>query len=329
MSTIESSAVETTTSVVPPAPRWWRVLPILGIGLAVLIAAWMPPRRPTLPEDTSILRPAALDTASADELRNGLWCIEEMQLGQKTEFSRQRQTNRSIPGHLWRWTACVSRDTLEITSVNLLNNGGPGDQTAMVFVVRYDPEGMGTLNALPIRWNDEKEDVLRRIDADESLKGLYDFNGGRMRIWIPGDASASRPTNIPATLSHADRLFELRRYPDREVSATPVLLPSRMPMDFKGTIHKINSDGTVEFTTLDGYDGIMRVEDLPQPITTPIEPYSHPPRSDRIFIFRHTNGWIVQTESPENPQPRRPSKTVTPPVNPALKWIREQAKKLK
>ncbi len=67
-----------------------------------------------------------------------------------------------------------------------------------------------------------------------------------------------------------------------------------------------------------------QLERIPVPLTTPIEKAVDPPRTERTFTFCHTNGWIVQTVPPPEPDPVPKVKP-----HPALQWLRNQAEKLK
>lgn len=335
--------VEASEPRVVRSTHWGRFIPyfVLISVFAMVFAFSNPTPEPVV--ENPIPHAPALDESEGQKLRGGFWIVEEMWLGSKLEFSAQAEWGRlsteadrldrgetpRIVLFSNRLARISSSHTLEVASrlvhVTNMMTDGPW-LTDMVFITRFDPEGMGTVNALPIAWNEEKEDVLKKLDAGESLKGLYSFNGGTMQVYLPGDTSMPRPTSIPKALNPADRLFTLNRYEERDERSLSFSYPPNWDDSYYGKTEKLNSDGTLAYHIIDGNPREGQVEMIPVPLTTPIEQAVDPPRTKRTFTFCHTNGWIVQTEPPPDPEPE-PLPNNAP--HPALQWIRDQAKKLK
>ena len=328
--------------------RWRRIAPYLVLVSVVVVVVAFSSVTPEPVAEIPIPRPPALDESDGQKIRAGFWAVTEMWIGSTLEYSEQEEEDEfrrqkklqlepnesSLPLECLEVTARISpKRTFEISRRSFVIETVTGNRTGkdtsqrtiMVFATRFDPDGMGTIDALPIAWNEEIEGVLENLDGSEALKGLYVINGNTMQVYLPGDTSSFRPRSIPKHLRPADRLFRLRRRSEGERSYVKYY-PLDWPQKFDGTIQKINTDGTVEFRSFDGNDCIMRVEQLPHPLTTPIEQAVDPPRSKRTFTFCHTNGWILQTEEEENPPPIPPLPSNAPP--PVIQWIRKQLQKL-
>ena len=354
---IEVPAVKPTEPPRVGPTGWGRFIPYLVLFSVVAVVVAFSTLTPETVVEIPIPLPPALSESDGQELRGGFWVVEEMWLGSQVEFSEQQEiisawqaSNRWTRGERpvtfqtsTRLLRITSNQTFEITSQlrdvsNMVGTSRPR-VTEMVYITRFDPVGMGTVNALPIAWNEEKGDVLKKLDAGESLKGLYAFNGNTMQVYLPGDMKAKRPTAIPKTLSSQDRLFILRRALDFESDRRPIEdypteeLPGTVGMDAK-----LTTDGTVEYRSHPDY--YWRVEDIPPPISRPIEKAVDPRRTGRMQAFLLPNGWIVHTEPPDPPEPPKFPESPPlprlpdpppPPDNrpyPVLRWIYNQAKKL-
>ncbi len=337
---VEISAVKTSEPHRDGPARWVQLIPHLVLLLVVAIVVTVSSLTPDSVVEIPISCRPALSESDGLELFGGFWVVEEMWLGSQLEFSEQhemskwdkasdrwnqgerpvsyQESNRIVritPDHTFEITSelCDVADMVLTCRCRL---------TEMVYLTRFDPEGMGTVNAVPIAWDEEKEVVLKKLDAGESLRGLYSLNGKKMSIYLPGDSHGLRPREIPEVLSPTDRLFLLRRASDSE--SENVYYPVTWAESYYGKTDKINSDGTVNVLLDDGNPMGPQLEKIPVPLTTPIEKAVDPPRTEGTFTFCHTNGWIVQTVPPPEPEPVPKVKP-----HPALQWLRNQAEKLK
>lgn len=288
--------------------RYWRAcFPYLILGVVVMVFIAFTNGRPQPVMNESPQRLPSLDEESIKQLLGGPWLIREVWNGTQCVFSKQQEIARFDgvdysqlnTGMSW-WSARIEKGTLQIVSQRETRNRKSPElwtsgewRTEMVFVVRFDPEGLGTVDALPIDWNEEIEPIRKRIDAGESRKGLYKLNGREMRVYIPADTGPRR-TSIPEKLTPGDLLFAVCRYEENHRGG--LFFPRDLPEKFDGKIQSLNADGTVDYISFDGHRMVMRVEQLPQPVKTPIAKAVDPPPTDKTITFCHTNGWIVQTE---------------------------------
>ena len=183
--------VGTAEPQVVHSTRWARFIPyfVLIPVVAMVVAFFKTTPEPVV--DIPIPRPPALDKSEGQKLQGGFWIVEEMWLGSKLEFSAQEEwgrlsteADRLDRGEMPRTVLFSNRlarisasHTLEVASrlvhvTNRMMTDGPW-LTDMVFITRFDPDGMGTVNALPIAWNEEKEDVLKKLDAGESQGAVF------------------------------------------------------------------------------------------------------------------------------------------------------------
>ncbi len=319
---VEVSAVKTTEPPRAGQARWGRVAPYLVLISVVALVVAFSIITPEPVVEISIPRPSALSESDGHQLRGGFWDVEEMWLGSKLEFSEQQEiakgdqaSDRFYRGERpvayqgsTRRLRITSNQTFEITSLRYDVSGmsvtNEYESTEMVYITRFDPEGMGTVNALPIAWNEEKADVLKKLDAGESLKGLYEFNGNLMQVYFPGDTQAQRPAVIPKTLSSQDRLFMLRRIKGI------ISYPECWAELHDGHGQDLGINGVHFYIIPD--DGRQR-KIISVPLTTPIRKavdHRRTGEADRlrlkweIVTFCHTNGWIVQTLLPYYSSPR-------------------------
>lgn len=288
--------------------RYWRACyPYLILGAVVMMIIALTNGRPQPVADEAPQQLPSLDEESIKHLLGGPWLIREVWNGQQCFFSKQQEIARfdgvdysKLNTGMSEWSARIEKGTLQIVSQRTVRSrkspefwiGGQW-RTEMVFVVRFDSDGQGTVDALPIDWNEEIEPVRKRIDAGESRKGLYKLNGQELRVYIPADTGPRR-TSIPEKLAPGDHLFAVCRYEQNHRSG--LSFPRDLPEKFDGKIQKINPDGTVDYISFDGHRMRMRVEQLPQPVKTPITKAVDPPPTDSTITFCHTNGWFVQTE---------------------------------
>ena len=324
---VEVPAVKTSEPPRVVLTRWERLIPYLVLVSVVAVVVAFSTLTPETVVEIPIPLPPALSESDGQELRGGFWVVEEMWLGSQVEFSEQQQISRAgqASDRFYRGERPVtfqtstrllritSNQTFEITSQlrdvsNMVGTSRPR-VTEMVYITRFDPVGMGTVNALPIAWNEEKGDVLKKLDAGESLKGLYAFNGNTMQVYLPGDTQAKRPTAIPKTLSPLDRLFRLSRFspgPRGQENGVRSYYPPTWAEIYDWKTKMYNSDGSIIRVTDDRHYAGPQFNRIPVPYSTPIEKFVDPAHTKNNFLIHHTNGWIVQTPPlPEPPPPPR------------------------
>ncbi len=324
---VEVLAQETSEPPRVGPARWGRLIPYLVLISVVAMFVFFSKPNPALkpsPEpvvEIPIPRPPALSDSEAKDLRDGFWSIEELWLDRQLAYShglemqRFHQIEEPLRMMYARWTARLTQNTLEVTSQRTERVGdtiyfeSKPRLTQMVFITRFDPEGMGTVDALPISWNEEKGDVLNRIDAGESLKGLYEIEELYLWIYIPANADTPRLRQIPDKLSLGDRLFKLSRYstgPRSEENDVRSYYPPTWAEIYDWKTKMYNSDGSIISVTDDRHYAGPQFNRIPVPYSTPIEKFVDPAHTKNVFLIHHTNGWIVQTAPlPEPPPPPR------------------------
>ncbi len=293
-------------------PTWW---PFAVLVVALLLIVSIPGAKP-IPDDVDLpVTPTqshpAIDPAVAKKLRETLWSFDQQWFGPECKFDCQRW--RTSSNHNEIRYALITPDTIEIHKIGVREviKGVPHAdvmRTEMVLVTKFDSEGGGTLDAVSIEWNEDKQLALQKIEAGGCRKGCYEVNDETMTVYLARQGDP-RPTVIPGLIEYDN---VLARHP----AGSPIPTPESHTMDsillrahrFSDEQLPLHMQSLTEGLSVEQQTRIISIKPLQTPVV----------RHDG-FVIRHKNGWVVQAAlRPRQGSYRNPTYT---PGGPEPEWL--------